>query len=263
MPVAGKSGPRGRDFNMRWIASLVAETHRILMRGGVFMYPRDRKDLDEAGPPAPAVRSQPDRLYRRAGRRTREHGLRGDPRRQAREPASAHRLRVRRARRSRTDRALSPRAQRVPSTKRHCSARAVCSRINRGLQRSNATMSAKHPIIAVTGSSGRRHHLGHAHVRADLPPRRRERRLRRRRQLSSLRPRRNEEQDGRGAGARRPAGSVTSAPEANLFEELEALFQSMAIPGGAGGASTCTTKQEAAPYGQPAGHIHGVGGAAR
>jgi fructose-1,6-bisphosphatase len=41
--LAGQSGPRARDFNMRWIASLVAETHRILMRGGVFMYPRDSK----------------------------------------------------------------------------------------------------------------------------------------------------------------------------------------------------------------------------
>jgi fructose-1,6-bisphosphatase I / sedoheptulose-1,7-bisphosphatase len=47
--LAGKTGPRGRDFNMRWIASLVAETHRILMRGGVFLYPRDRKDLSKAG----------------------------------------------------------------------------------------------------------------------------------------------------------------------------------------------------------------------
>ena len=42
--MAGASGPRGKDFNMRWIASLVAECHRILMRGGVFLYPRDRKD---------------------------------------------------------------------------------------------------------------------------------------------------------------------------------------------------------------------------
>ena len=47
--LAGKAGPRGRDFNMRWIASLVAETHRILMRGGVFMYPRDRKELSRNG----------------------------------------------------------------------------------------------------------------------------------------------------------------------------------------------------------------------
>ncbi len=42
--MAGKTGARGKDFNMRWIASLVAEAHRILMRGGVFMYPRDTKD---------------------------------------------------------------------------------------------------------------------------------------------------------------------------------------------------------------------------
>jgi fructose-1,6-bisphosphatase I/sedoheptulose-1,7-bisphosphatase len=47
--LAGRSGPRGRDFNMRWVASLVAETHRILMRGGVFLYPRDRKDPSRAG----------------------------------------------------------------------------------------------------------------------------------------------------------------------------------------------------------------------
>ncbi|UCE31428.1 MAG: class 1 fructose-bisphosphatase [Burkholderiales bacterium] len=47
--LAGGSGPRGKDFNMRWIASLVAETHRILMRGGVFMYPRDRKDPGKPG----------------------------------------------------------------------------------------------------------------------------------------------------------------------------------------------------------------------
>ncbi|WP_296698009.1 class 1 fructose-bisphosphatase [Thiocapsa sp. UBA6158] len=39
----GKDGPRGEDFNMRWIASMVAEVHRILTRGGVFMYPIDSK----------------------------------------------------------------------------------------------------------------------------------------------------------------------------------------------------------------------------
>jgi fructose-1,6-bisphosphatase I / sedoheptulose-1,7-bisphosphatase len=46
---AGKSGIRNRDFNMRWIASLVAEVHRILMRGGVFMYPKDSKDPARPG----------------------------------------------------------------------------------------------------------------------------------------------------------------------------------------------------------------------
>ncbi|MET0081783.1 MAG: class 1 fructose-bisphosphatase [Sedimenticola sp.] len=41
--LAGKTGPRGEDFNMRWIASMVAEVHRILTRGGIFMYPIDAK----------------------------------------------------------------------------------------------------------------------------------------------------------------------------------------------------------------------------
>jgi fructose-1,6-bisphosphatase I/sedoheptulose-1,7-bisphosphatase/fructose-1,6-bisphosphatase I len=45
----GKTDVRGRDFNMRWIASMVADIHRILMRGGVFMYPRDTKDPSKAG----------------------------------------------------------------------------------------------------------------------------------------------------------------------------------------------------------------------
>ncbi len=47
--LAGSSGPRGRDFNMRWIASLVADTYRILTRGGVYLYPRDSKDPAAAG----------------------------------------------------------------------------------------------------------------------------------------------------------------------------------------------------------------------
>lgn len=47
--MAGKTGARGKDFNMRWIASMVAEAHRILMRGGVFMYPRDSKDPGKPG----------------------------------------------------------------------------------------------------------------------------------------------------------------------------------------------------------------------
>ena len=41
--LAGSDGPRGKDFNMRWIASMVAEVHRILTRGGIFMYPLDEK----------------------------------------------------------------------------------------------------------------------------------------------------------------------------------------------------------------------------
>ena len=47
--LAGKPGARGKDFNMRWIASMVAEAHRILMRGGVFLYPRDTRDPAKPG----------------------------------------------------------------------------------------------------------------------------------------------------------------------------------------------------------------------
>ncbi|MBI5793036.1 MAG: class 1 fructose-bisphosphatase [Rhodocyclales bacterium] len=47
--LAGKTGPRGKDFNMRWVASLVAETFRILTRGGIFMYPKDNKDPSKPG----------------------------------------------------------------------------------------------------------------------------------------------------------------------------------------------------------------------
>ncbi len=47
--LAGKTGPRGKDFNMRWIASMVADVHRILNRGGVFMYPADMRDTSQPG----------------------------------------------------------------------------------------------------------------------------------------------------------------------------------------------------------------------
>jgi fructose-1,6-bisphosphatase len=47
--VAGESGPRMKDFNMRWVASMVAEVHRIMTRGGVFMYPRDTREPRKPG----------------------------------------------------------------------------------------------------------------------------------------------------------------------------------------------------------------------
>jgi len=45
----GRRGPRGKDFNMRWVASMVADVHRILTRGGIFMYPIDEKCRDKGG----------------------------------------------------------------------------------------------------------------------------------------------------------------------------------------------------------------------
>jgi fructose-1,6-bisphosphatase I len=47
--LAGSDGPRGKDFNMRWIASMVADVHRILSRGGIFMYPWDQREPAKPG----------------------------------------------------------------------------------------------------------------------------------------------------------------------------------------------------------------------
>ncbi|WP_432380515.1 class 1 fructose-bisphosphatase [Duganella sp. P38] len=47
--LAGDTGPRGTNFNMRWIASMVADVHRILNRGGIFMYPADTRDTSMPG----------------------------------------------------------------------------------------------------------------------------------------------------------------------------------------------------------------------
>jgi fructose-1,6-bisphosphatase I len=44
--LKGTEGPRGKDFNMRWVASMVADVFRVLSRGGIFMYPRDAKNKD-------------------------------------------------------------------------------------------------------------------------------------------------------------------------------------------------------------------------
>ncbi len=47
--LQGKEGPRGKDFNMRWVASMVSDVHRILTRGGIFMYPMDEKCRAQGG----------------------------------------------------------------------------------------------------------------------------------------------------------------------------------------------------------------------
>ncbi len=47
--LAGKTGPRGKDFNMRWVASMVGDVHRLITRGGIFIYPRDLKEPEKMG----------------------------------------------------------------------------------------------------------------------------------------------------------------------------------------------------------------------
>ncbi len=47
--LAGKTGTRGKDFNMRWVASMVTDIHRLLMRGGIFLYPWDAREPNKPG----------------------------------------------------------------------------------------------------------------------------------------------------------------------------------------------------------------------
>nr|WP_316629755.1 class 1 fructose-bisphosphatase [uncultured Brevundimonas sp.] len=47
--LQGEEGPRGKNFNMRWVAAMVADVHRILMRGGVFFYPWDKREPNKPG----------------------------------------------------------------------------------------------------------------------------------------------------------------------------------------------------------------------
>ena len=47
--LQGRDGPRNKDFNMRWIASMVADVHRIMTRGGIFMYPWDKREPNKPG----------------------------------------------------------------------------------------------------------------------------------------------------------------------------------------------------------------------
>ena len=47
--LKGAEGPRGKNFNMRWVAAMVADVHRILMRGGVFLYPWDKREPNKPG----------------------------------------------------------------------------------------------------------------------------------------------------------------------------------------------------------------------
>ena len=101
LPRRAPPGRATRDFNMRWIASLVAEVHRILARGGIFLYPRRRAARLRARPAAPGLRMRtrsPSSIEQAGGKATDGCDRLLDQR--AAEPARAHalRLRLRRAR---------------------------------------------------------------------------------------------------------------------------------------------------------------------
>ncbi len=108
--LAGKDGPRGADFNMRWVASMVADVHRILTRGGIFIYPRDAKAPGQGRQAAAHVRGQPDGADRRAGRRRRDEWTATHPRHRAEGAARTRRGVPRLAQRGRARDELSSRS---------------------------------------------------------------------------------------------------------------------------------------------------------
>ena len=111
--LAGRTGPRGKDFSMRWIASLVAEAFRILSRGGVFLYPADSNDPSQPGRLRLMHRGQSDRVHHRAGRRPGQHRPRAADGVTAGGPARAGAGDLRLPRRGGADRAVSPRPRRT------------------------------------------------------------------------------------------------------------------------------------------------------
>ena len=77
--IAGEDGPRGADFNMRWLGCVTAEAMRILQRGGIYLYPGDSRRRPPPRPAAPGVRRPSAGAAAGAGRRRRHRRHDADP----------------------------------------------------------------------------------------------------------------------------------------------------------------------------------------
>jgi len=185
---------------MRWVASLVAELHRILMRGGVFLYPRDTKDPNRNGRVRLLYEANPvGFIVEQAGGRASTGYLRilDVP------PEALHQrigLISRLGKRSRAHRAVPPRPQRA-RLRRAAVRRSRPVPRQRLAGRAHVRPASDHRHHRILR---RRHHVGDAHLRADLPPRGRQCGVRRGRQFPPPRPRRDAPEDGRGGRARQP-----------------------------------------------------------
>ena len=197
----GKDGPRGRDFNMRWTGSPVADIYRIVSRGGIYLYPGDKRRefrdgrlrlIYEANPIAWVIEQAGG-----AASTGRERVL-GDEANLA-APARAADRRV-----AFGGRARGTSARRVADARRALAvvqpprAAAVTDLINNYKAFSGRHVSQTSHHLG-HGFLGRRHHVGASDVREHFPPRAHHRRLHRGRRLPSLRPRRHGAGDRRGA----------------------------------------------------------------
>ena len=251
--LAGKTGPRGKDFNMRWIASMVAEAHRILMRGGVFMYPRDTKDPAKPGRLRLLYEANP------IGFMMEQAGGRASTGRQpvlGVKPTALHQ-RIGLVFGSKNEVERIERYHHEPATRdsrqRRCSPSAACSATETRLTSPGVAMSERHPIIAITGSSG----AGTTSVTRTFENifrrEKRQRRRHRRRQLPPLRPQGDEA--ARMAEAEKAGNKHFShfGPETNLFAELEQLFRDYGETGTGKRRKYLHDAEEAAPYKQEPG----------
>ena len=248
---------------MRWIASLVAEAHRILMRGGVFMYPRDTKDPAKPGRLRLLYEANPMAMLIEQAGGARQHRPQPHPRRAARRrctSASAWSS----ARKNEVERIERYHAEYEPGRDQPFSSplfnervavqpSADLSRATARSHRGRTAMSAKHPIIAITGSSGagttsvtrtfehifRREGINAAIVEGD----------------TFHRYDRDGDEARRWPRPRRRATSTsaTSAPRRTCSPSSRRCSAATARPAPAASASTCTTPAEAAPYGQEPG----------
>ena len=181
--LKGADGPRGEDFNMRWIASMVAEAHRVLARGGIYMYPADVRDGYHRGRLRLVYEANPVAfLIEQAGGGA-STGTRAHPRHCSRSRStSACRCCSARATKWSGSTAITsspyPIGERSPLFGR------------RGLFRElGAPCRSSHPIISSHRLLRRGHDVREARVRGHLPPREHHGRLHRRRRVPPLRPR--------------------------------------------------------------------------
>ena len=226
---------------MRWIASLVAEVYRILIRGGVFMYPGTARGY--ARPAAAAVRGQPDGDDPGAGGRRRHRDGSASWRSCRAAPARAA---VRPPTRSNGSSATTPSAPATASARRCSGRRGRFRRLRSVIHVRQASHHRHHRIVR------RRHHDRPPHLPADLPARADIGRHHRGRRLSPLRPRRDASPAGRGSAARETSFSHFG-PDANLFEEIERSSSTMARRAPARPANTSTTRRKRRPTAQEPG----------
>ncbi len=254
--VRGQAGVRGADFNMRWIASLVAEVHRILMRGGLFMYPRDNKDPKLAGRLRLLYEANPMAMIIEQAGGACDHRPRAHPRHHPGVAAPARTADPRVPQRGRASGALPSRIRR--RHRRGLRVTAVQHQVAADRRLRLRQPQLGDPLVRQASDHRdhrllrRRDHHGHQDLRADLPARETGAGAGRRRRLPSLRPRRNAPAAG-GCGEERHRAVATSGPRPTCSRSSRRCSAATRVTGTGRTRKYLHNAEEAAPYAQPPG----------